>query len=244
MTTRINKKIILITVLSIFAIFLVELLLNITPPVSRDALIHHLAIPKLWTQHGGFYETPWADFSYYPMYIDLLYLIPLYFKNDIFPKIIHMLFGMGTGFLIFQYVKNRYGLSWGLLGFFTFFSTPIIIWLSTTAYIDLGMTFFSTASILALIKWRDQSYEAPKWFYIAACCMGLAIGSKYNALIAWFITNLLLMIVYVRDSKSQISAVKYGAIFFFIALAVASPWFIKNYILTENPFLSPFQFFF
>jgi len=90
-----------------------ELFLNLTPPVSRDALIHHLAIPKLWLTHGGYYEMPWANFSYYPMNIDLLYLIPLYFKNDIAPKFIHFAFGFGTGLLVYQYLKNRVGRNWG-----------------------------------------------------------------------------------------------------------------------------------
>ncbi|MBW1740164.1 MAG: hypothetical protein JRJ42_03395, partial [Deltaproteobacteria bacterium] len=71
--------------LALFLHILVVGLLCSTPPISRDALIHHLAIPKLWLKHGGFYETPWALYSYYPMNIDLLYLVALYFKNDIAP---------------------------------------------------------------------------------------------------------------------------------------------------------------
>jgi hypothetical protein len=60
---------------AIVVLFCTEIILNLTPPLSRDALIHHLAIPKLWLKHGGFYEIPWADYSYYPMYINLLYLV-------------------------------------------------------------------------------------------------------------------------------------------------------------------------
>jgi len=62
------------------------------PPVDRDALTHHLFVPKLWLQHGGIYEIPEIPFSYYPMNLDLLYTIPLYFGNDIIPKYIHHLF--------------------------------------------------------------------------------------------------------------------------------------------------------
>ena len=85
---------------TIIVFFFTEFILNFTPPISRDALIHHLAVPKLWLKNGGFYETPWADYSYYPMYINLLYLACLYFKNDIAPKFIHLGFGAGTGVLV------------------------------------------------------------------------------------------------------------------------------------------------
>jgi hypothetical protein len=171
--------------MTIFGFVITELLLNLTPPISRDALIHHLAIPKLWLRHGGFYEIPWADFSYFPMNVDLLYLISLYFKNDIAPKFIHFIFGLGTGLLVYNYLKNRLSKNWGLLGFLVFFSTPVIIRLSTTAYVDLGMTFFTTAIILAFVRWRDGNYKDTKWLVLSAVCMGLAAGSKYNAMIAW-----------------------------------------------------------
>ena len=59
------------------------IILSSVPPVSRDALTHHLAVPKLYLQHGGIYEIPSIEFSYYPMNLDLLYLVPLYFGNDI-----------------------------------------------------------------------------------------------------------------------------------------------------------------
>ena len=228
----------------IFAFLCLEVVINLTPPISRDALIHHLAIPKLWLTHGGFYEIPWAEFSYYPMNIDLLYLIPLYFKNDIVPKFIHFAFGFGTGLLIYCYLKNKLSKNWGLLGFLIFFSTPIIVHLSTTAYVDLGMTFFTTASILAFIKWRDGNYKDTKWLLISAVCMGLAAGSKYNAMIAWLFLNLIIVFCYSRDTENGRSALKYGAIFFAIALLIVSPWFIKNYIQTGNPIYPLFDQFF
>ena len=225
------------------AIF-IEILLNLTPPISRDAVIHHLAIPKLWIEQGGFYETPWADFSYYPMYVNLFYLVPLIFKNDILPKFIHMLFGFGTGWLIFSYLKRKYDPVWGMLGFVIFFTTPIIIWLSTSAYIDLGMTFFTTASILAFVQWRESEYKSARWLIFSGMVMGVAVGSKYNALMVWFIINLLIMVVYVRDTENQWAAVKYGFYFLLLTVIVASPWYIKNYILTDNPFYPLFNRFF
>ncbi len=228
----------------LMGVIFLEVILNLTPPVSRDALIHHLAVPKLWLKHGGFYETPWANFSYYPMYINLLYFVCLFFKNDIAPKFIHLAFGLATGGLIYIYLKNKYDYNWGLLGVVIFITTPIVIWLSTSAYLDLGMTFFTTASLLAFLKWRDSEYNLFKWLCISACCMGVAIGSKYNALIAWFFINLILMYSYARDTERQMMALKYGAIFFVISAVVASPWYLKNYFLTQNPFYPLFNSFF
>jgi hypothetical protein len=220
-----------------------EIILNLTPPISRDALIHHLAVPKLWINHGGFYEIPWADYAYYPMNIDLLYVICLYFKNDIAPKFIHLAFGIGNGLLVYFYLKNRFGRNWGLLGMVIFITTPIVIWLSTSAYIDLGMTFFTTASVMAFIRWRDSEYKDIKWFLFSCLGMGIALGSKYNALIAWFIVSMLLMLNIVRDTRRQTAALQYGILFFVVTALVASPWYLKNYFQTGNPFYPLFDSF-
>jgi hypothetical protein len=216
-------------------ILMIEGLLCLMPPVSRDALIHHLAIPKLWIRHGGFFETPWAVFSYFPMNVDLLYLVPLYFGNDRVPAFIHLLFGWGTGYLVYRYLKAQAGNVWGLLGLLVFVSTPMIIRLSITAYVDLGMIFFTTASVLAYLRWRDGSYADGKWLLLSAVFMGLAAGSKYNALISWLFLNLAVCYLYAKDTGKQLPAIRWGLIFFLVALVVVSPWFVKNLILKGNP---------
>ena len=229
---------------TIIVFFCTEIILDITPPISRDALIHHLAVPKLWLKHGRFYEIPWAEYSYYPMNIDLLYTLCLYFKNDIAPKIIHLGFGFATSWLIYFYLKKKFSRKWGLLGMVFFSTTPIVVWLSTSAYVDLGMTFFTTGSVLALLRWRDSDYNHFGWLLISSLCMGIAIGSKYNALIAWFIVNLTVMFSYVRDTSKQLGALKYSMVFLIVTAIVASPWYFKNFLLTGNPFYPLFSSFF
>ena len=75
---------------------LATVLLGSVPPVDRDALTHHLAVPKLYLKQGGMVEIPWVPFSYYPMNLDLLYLVPLYFGHDIAAKYIHFGFALLT----------------------------------------------------------------------------------------------------------------------------------------------------
>jgi len=224
----------LVMACALAGILIVEVLLCLTPPVSRDALIHHLAIPKLWLQNG-FRELPWVVFSYYPMNIDLLYLLSLSFSNDILPKFIHMAFGLGTAILLYIYLRRQLGRIWSLLGALIFLSTPIIIRLSTTAYIDLGMLFFITGSMLSFLHWRDTDYRQSRWLVLSALCMGLAAGSKYNAIIAWAYLNLAVIFHHSRDTNRPRESLKYGGLFFAAALIVVSPWLVKNILLTGNP---------
>lgn len=226
---------------ALLMILVIEFILNLTPPIARDALIHHLAVPKLWLKHGGFYELTWANFSYYPMNIDLLYIIPLYFKKDFLANFIHMSFGLGTALLIYTYLKNKISTIAGLLGMLIFLSTPIVVRLSTQAYVDLGMAFFTTASLLAFIRYRDGNFSNFKWLLISALMMGLALGTKYNALIVWFFLSASMIFLYARDTKQQWHALTRGLIFLLVSLLIFSPWLIKNAFLTGNPFYPLFQ---
>lgn len=223
----------------IIGIILSVVILASVPPVSRDALTHHLAIPKLYLLHGGIYEIPDFIPSYYPMNIDLLYLIPLYFHDDITPTYIHFIFGLLTALLIFSYLKRRIGRSHGLLGALIFLSTPVIVRLSSTAYVDLGLIFFSFVSVYYLILWIENRFA---WRHIALSGLfcGLGLGTKYTGLMVLFILTSFVPFVYLRKKVdamkyTQLRAMGYAAFFVFISLFIFSPWMIRNFIWTSNP---------
>lgn len=236
-----SKLIACFLVILLLILLSVEIMLCALPPIARDALIHHLAIPKLWLNNGGFYEIKWADFSYFPMNVDLLYIIPLYFRRDFLANFIHMTFAIGTALLIYHYLYNKIGYIAGLLGMLIFLSTPIVVRLSTQAYVDLGLTFFTTASILFFIRYRDGKFKELKWLFLSSAAMGLALGTKYNALVVWFFLSLSIVFIYSRDTEKQWKAVLHGGIYFLISLIIFSPWLIKNIILTGNPLYPLFK---
>lgn len=221
--------------LGLLGVLVLVILMNLTPPISRDALIHHLAIPKLWLKHGWFHEIPWAKYSYYPMNIDVIYALCLYLKNDIAPKFVHFAFGLATSIMIYAHLRKRLGHHWGVLGGLIFLSTPIVIRLSTSAYIDLGLTFFTTAAVLAFLHWRDRQYRELRWFVLSAVSMGLAAGCKYNAMIPWAFLNLAMIYCFAKDTEKQGAALGYGVLFFVVALLLVSPWYLKNYLMSSNP---------
>ena len=207
----------LVMACALAGILLVEVLLCLTPPVSRDALIHHLAIPKLWIRHGGFFEMPWADFSYFPMNIDLLYLVPLLFGNDVLPALIHMLFGWGTGYLVYRYLKKHAGRIWGMLGLLLFVTTSHGDAPVRHGLCGSGDDLFTTASVLSCVRWRDGGYE-DVMALLAGACIGLAAGSKYNAMISWLFLNGAVFYLYAKDTGKQPQALQCGALFSLVGL--------------------------
>lgn len=220
------------------------ILLATTPPTSRDALTHHLAIPKLYLQHGRIYEIPELIFSYYPMNLDLLYLIPLQLNSDILSKYIHLSFGLATAWLIFYYLEKKLSRNWGIIGALLFLSTPIIICLATSAYVDLGVCFFTTASLLLILQWSNS--QKLSFLIVAGILTGLAIGTKYNGLITCFLLSCFIPFLTPNNNSTggKILKVKPALLFFLFAMLICSPWFIRNYLWTENPIFPLFHSFF
>lgn len=231
--------------ISLTAVILAILIMGSVPPVSRDALTHHLAVPKRYLQAGEIRELPDIVFSYYPQLLDLIYLVPLVFNNDMAPKYIHFAFGLMTALLVYIYLKKRLGRIYGIIGSLFFLSLPVIVKLSVTVYVDLGLTFFTTAALLGLLEWSGNGFPRKRLIMAAVCC-GLAMGTKYNGLLICLILTFFPPLIYLNQYKKEnrnddtkkrhsIRAVSYGAGFFLIAMAVFSPWMVKNFVWKNNP---------
>ncbi len=258
----IRRALIGISIAALACLVVLLVLMASVPPVSRDALTHHLAIPKLFLQHGILAEFPDIPFSYYPMNLDLLYLLPLALGSDIAAKYIHLVFGLLTAGVIFQYLRKRTNSIWGLAGSLLWLSIPVVVRLSTEVYVDLGLAFFSTAAMYAVLRWAETDGRS-RLLVLAGGWCGLALGTKYNALLVLAILVLLLPFVYFRlrslrdstvadlkpgpagqpppahsrrfDRDTIVGAMASGVIFSAVALTVFSPWMIRNAYLKGNP---------
>ncbi len=229
------------------------LILATVPPVSRDALNHHLAIPKLYLLNGGMYEIPSMHFSYFPMNLDLLYMLPLYLNVDIVAKYIHFGFALLTAGLIHYYLKAQLGRIYALLGALLFLTVPVIVKLSVTVYVDLGLIFFSWGMLLFFLKWYDTQFRWSYLFLSAISC-GLALGTKYNGLILLPIMGAMVPLVYAigqnrrlaadnlrRRYQNALKGVCLGMGFILIAGILFSPWMIRNTIWKQNPVYPLYQ---
>lgn len=208
------------------------------PPVSRDALTHHLAVPKLWLAGGGIHELPEIAFSYYPQLLDVLYMLPLALGNDIAAKYLHFAFALLTAMIIFLFVRRRTGDWWGALAGLMFLTLPVIVKLSVTVYVDLGLIFFSCAALFSASVWLEDTAKI-KWLLIAGISSGLALSTKYNALVPFFVMSLMLPFFFSRSrgdkNNEQVRTIKFALVFISISLIVFSPWLARNYSLTGNP---------
>ncbi len=211
----------------------VLMLMASVPPVSRDALIHHLAIPKLIIEGKGWIPLPDMVFSWYPSNLEVLYSIALFLGNDILANFIHLGFALACSALIYLWISQESKPLHGLIGALFFLSLPVVVQISPIAYVDMGLVFFSTAALYFITQWNHNVSKKSRLIWAAIFC-GLAMGTKYNGFICLF---LLMTYLFMRIGKKNgfSIALKYCALFVFLSIFISSPWWIRNYFYTGNP---------
>jgi 4-amino-4-deoxy-L-arabinose transferase-like glycosyltransferase len=217
----------------------IVVLLSQLPPTAKDALIHHLAFPKLFLEKHALVVIPSASFSWYPMLADLLFLLPMSFGNDTIPALIHALFGFLTGRLLYLYLLRVYPARWAWFGTFLFLSIPVVFYLSSVAYVDLALVFFSLFALIGLLRWSEarSDEDRKKWFILSALAVGAAMATKYNGYIVFLYT--LAALTWRSSHERDLSSFKqFKQIVSYtsLALIMAGPWLLRNLIDHGNPF--------
>ncbi len=215
------------------SLFVVAVLpFDFTPPIARDELIQHLTIPALYLREGGVVEFRFMSHSYVPMNLNMLYLAGLSFGSEALPRLTHHLFGLLTALGIYSYLRFKMPRVYCMLGALLFIATPVVMNLSRTAYVDLGATFFATLALFALLRWRHSSR---RWFFYSAVLLGLALGTKYSMVIAFALLPPMAVYISLKRGGTQLAAIRAGLVYALIAVAVFSPWLVRNLIWTGSP---------
>ncbi len=226
----------------LLAVFLLVFLLNLgssaVPPYAGDAIGYHLPAARAYLENHGLVRLEGNVLANQPAALDMLYLIGFAGGSELFPRLLHCLIGFLLALSIYAGGRRFFGTLPALLAMTIFYTVPSVSKVSSWAYIDLGLAFWVFWSALALLRWRGEGGE--RFLVLAAVLAGLAMGSKYTGLTFFALLWLL------AGAESLISPGKQGRrrpllLGGLLALAVASPWYLKNLLVTGNP-CYPFLF--
>ncbi len=231
--------------LGIFLILVVIIFIQALPPVTaRDALVHHLAVPKWWLEDGMISQIPWHDWSYYPMLLNLAYLGMMKFGAIEYTPFYHAAYLFLAATTSLNFVKRlTKSDDLALTALLVCLSLPICLKLASTPLVDLGLAFYSGVAIILAVDWVRSS---GKLLPLLGCgiAIGLALGVKYNALLAVFVILLFLPIYALRSGFSLTKSIAGPLFILIVGLAVFSPWAIKNSIWVLNPVYPLYKGFF
>ena len=199
------------------------------PESGADALSYHLPYAKSFATAGGLVLEPYFRYPLNALNFDLLFTLGFLFEGEILAR----MFSLYAAFLM---VIGIYSL--GLVFFnavvatvaaWIFISSQLILNIMTTAYIDVGFGLFILAAIFALMLYQKQGDK--HYLSLLVVFLGVAMGTKYLGLLV--VPSVLAWLFFITENKKR------WATCVLLVLVVASPWYIRSWLISGNP-IHPF----
>lgn len=182
------------------------------PELGFDALWYHLTIPKIYLMWGKIAYIP-GGLLYYsamPRLGEFIFLLGR--ANDIFAHLVSWAAGVGSAILTYKIARKYVEEKYALLAALIFYCTPLVGWLSGSAYIDLIRTFCESLALYFVLSKKNL---------LAGFAVGLAVSTKTLALGS---IGLLFLVS------------GFNFMLLIPAILISAPWFLWAYQATGYPF--------
>ncbi len=220
--TRADK----IAAMALALVALPALVAPLAPPAAFDELMYHLPYARQVAEQGVLGIHEWLRYPWFPYNYNLLYAAALQVGDDVLPHFLNALAGALSVVMVFRLGMQHANRLTACVG--------AAIWLGigdySNALIDMGVALFVLSACVALWWWRESQpvHSGMRWLGVAAFCLGVAAGSKYQAL-----TFLPLVALFVVWHERRPKAWALALLCFLIPCVY---WYARNAIMTGDPF--------
>ena len=208
---------------------LLQLMIALAPPIKFDSLTYHLAMPEIYLAAGRISYLPQNAYSGFPQIVHMLYLWMLALggkRAAVLGWGMGMLALLGVWGLVREKFNHRY--AWvtvaSLLGGFSLVSA--LSW----GYTDWPSMLAGISFLIVLTTWVEKrDIRMLLWLGVLG---GVAVGIKYTngiLVIAGF------LVIGWHERQILKAWLKAMMVYCGAAIAVASPWLLRNWLATGNP---------
>ncbi|MGA2111926.1 MAG: hypothetical protein ABSG98_07225 [Anaerolineales bacterium] len=205
-----------------------SLMVALAPALEWDALVYHLALPKLYLSAGRIYLPEGGFYFGMPELAEMLYLWAMGLRSSSTAAVLGWEVGALAMVSLAGLAYRRISRPYAWVAPAVLFSGATVSRMMGWAYEDLWTILFAVLLLLTLDLWLESSSR--QWLVVSGVCAGMMIGTKYTAALVVLAAGLALLIL-----SSPRSARALG-IFWGTALLVAAPWLVRNGAFTGNPF--------
>lgn len=208
------------------------------PEVGYDGLEYHLGALTTYLADGRIHFLKNNVYANFPALGEMLYLLGMILEGDTTAKLINYGFGLLCVLAIIYFGRRYFSWTVGLVAASIFYIYPQTGIISAQVYIDLAVTFFTFLGLWSVINWfEDNASNRNKWLVLAGVYGGLACSCKYTSLLLTLTVMVILVIVVAAGTKIPWQSLLWAVgCLVGLSMLVSSPWYIKNYISTGNPF--------
>ena len=223
---------------ALIAIVLFIAALNTTrafvPPLDYDELEYHLAAPAKYMHEGHIVFISDNAYASFPQNVEMLFLDAMILRGGVedsfaLGRLINTGLGLCAAGAVGVCAAAMFHPLAALPAVAIFYTWPAINHVTHIAYVELGLILFATLAMLTAFEYRRSGRRSNYVALLGILC-GLAAGVKYPAVL-FVCLPAGLWVLFVGARRAIVHALIYTA----LALAVFSPWLIRNFVNTGNP---------
>ncbi|MFN8435643.1 MAG: glycosyltransferase family 39 protein [Anaerolineales bacterium] len=216
----------------ILIILISQYLEALAPPFQFDALTYHLVLPKTYLQFGKLTYIPNNIFWGMPQLAEMLYLLAMSLGGLEAAVVLGFWVGILAIIGLADFIKDIGGGNAGWVTAAILFAGAGFTSSLASGYIEWMSILFGAATIIALIKWLEKNDLQS--LSIAGIFVGMALSVKYTNGVL-LLTSILA--VFMFSYSASFTLIFRNLIWFTgAAILIFTPWLIKNFIATNNPF--------
>ena len=222
----------------------------LAPPIKFDALVYHLTLPERYIQNGKMLYLPENAYWGMPQLGEMLYTWGIALGGLETAAILGWMVTLLSLIGLFDFVCKNVAIRNGWIALATILSGFTLAISSSWAYIDWFAFLFGFGMLVSLVDWQKRNQKSS--LILAAIFAGFGLSSKYTAGVL-IVAGIFVILFIVFKSKylanmpsnteinsekpiSFIQMIRWGSLFCGIATIIFSPWLIKNWLETGQPF--------
>ena len=190
-----------------------------------DATVYHLRVPSEFLRTATWIKLEEPQ-SFQPLYVEMLFAEGLAIGGGVLAALVHWMLGLVAVVVAGAWARRLGGKAiWGAVSFGV---TALFAWEATSAFIDLGLALFSALAFF----WATRPERSWRANILAGVYGGFAAGSKFTGIVAAGLAGCAgLAILWPEWRRGVGRLATIGG----IAVAVACPWYLRNFMFTGNP---------
>jgi hypothetical protein len=225
----------IVATLVVIAVFSVQWLAALAPPVAYDELAYHLPEAHVLADTHALHltlsshRTGTGIFGNLPTLAETLWGIALTIEGATLVHVLHLTMLAAFVLLAASVVRTLWGSRAAALAAAGIALYPDIVGNAITGYIDAASASFEVGGVLLFLLWAVRG--DPGVAAAGALLIGFAAGTKYTALPSAVLLSVLVGVIAVRQRSLRLPLVLAG-----IALVACGYWYAKNLVRFGNPF--------
>jgi hypothetical protein len=207
-----------------------------TGDIKMDTIAYHYLGPKVWLREGVIRPVLDECQTAFPAIVETQYGALMALGRQRAPDFF-ALPALLSFLLVSAALALRAGLdyrgSWWVVALIA--SMPVVHRGAYGGFIDVVYAGFVLAALRVGLDAEQKSHYA-----LFGMFCGLAMGAKYPGLLAWAVLTVCILLIATPARRLDgMLALKYSGIACAVAIAVAAPWYIRNWVLMGSPIYPP-----